>query len=121
MSNAIKLNEITTPVLPILLPDGTLKEFDLYEVGERLHAIDATDPTTGEVDLPKLYDAVRAAFGFPAAAAATEGGAFTLTRAQCQTLKVTVMERIRDLPEQRRFFALASPGSAASTGSAPSK
>ena len=104
----IKLTEIKEPRFQIELPDGTVREYDPWEMTAKL-----ADAEKASVDIEQSFDLTRSAFGFPVAAdvaAAKASGApvpFTLTRHQTVAVKAALGEFLKELDVSKKLSALS--------------
>ncbi len=110
---AFKLTSVKEPIFVLELPDGSTKEYPLWDLAKK---IDAGGPTS---DIDTRFNHVRTAFGFPTlplpaptppADAPADWVAppppFTLTDAQCVALQVAVVQSIQGLDDVKKLEGL---------------
>lgn len=92
-SDPIPLSDAAEPKLKLKFPDGTIREFDYWEIAEKIEARVRELAKDNNVTLATTFDAVRSAVGLPTQAdvdAAPDPKPATLDRASCMKVNATV-------------------------------
>ena len=101
----LKLSEIKEPKLEITFPDGQVKSFDPWELGEKIFKTqsDAANPMTD-------FDAVRLAMGLPTQAAvdaAPDPKPFTLSRHMTVEIQAAIAELTAECAAVKKLKSLS--------------
>lgn len=106
MATVFKVKDIpTSPLWTVEFPDGTQKEYDPWELQQKVY-----DGRSASHTMAESYDAIRKAFGLPTedeAATSPDPQPFTFTRDQCVQVTTALVEYIESLPVSKKASSLS--------------
>jgi hypothetical protein len=106
MATVFKIKDHASPGWTVEFPDGTQKEYDPWDLQQKVYDGRATARTVAEG-----YDAIRKAFGLPTESEAVESATypkpFTFTKDQCVQATTALAEYIEGLPVTKKASSLS--------------